>query len=462
MSSTKRRDAFNALSTCEEKSRFALDEMRRILSDGGKCHMGAFWEAKQLCLEAFKGEIPQPKRGIYWSEFTELSEEGKRLKKLLDKESTFLASQLELAMGVLGEEVDGIEGAARRIETPRAITVCRPLERHKAEYVRHDGTLTVARRLVARYKHLREEVLKADMRARQRSELLDRLGSIGNRLYAVRAEHAEEVSRLFKGDVDRFASDVVPKTIETAPSSLRRDIKYLQESAKRLGIQHDTFTACRKKLSSIWNDLAAAEEKVSERYADTDQAMQSRVGALKEGSYSDIRDFLKKVNAIRSDVSSAQMTPHLKKELLIALSVKEEEVVSDLRSKAKERKASKELAHEQLIDDLQKAAASPSIDRIESLRKGVDAIDKTSLERMHASSLLMQAIAALAASGTAPSESVAEAVSLHKDLLTAFKKAMEHHHFDLEMAIRYRQIYEEGREHLARAEKELRGAGALR
>lgn len=92
--------------TSEEKLKFSIDFMRESLSQEKDPNFKGFWEARRVCLPIFKENLNPIARSKLWNDFVELSSEARRLKTILDEQSSFAIEQLELAIGSLEKDIE--------------------------------------------------------------------------------------------------------------------------------------------------------------------------------------------------------------------------------------------------------------------------------------------------------------------------------------------------------------------
>ena len=113
----------------------------------------------------------------------------------------------------------------------------------------------------SRINALRKELLKTEMRVRQKNKFFQHLSAAGDRVFPKRKELIKEISDLFVGDVDQFIKvHFGEKPSQESLYVLREEIKALQGIAKILTLNTHSFTQTRTRLSECW-DLLKVEEK---------------------------------------------------------------------------------------------------------------------------------------------------------------------------------------------------------
>ncbi len=262
--------------SCEEKLRQAVTFMRTALSQEGSPDFRGFWEVRKICLEVFKEEMPSATRSLFWEEYIELTREGRRLKNLLDEESAFAMEQIELAIIALEQEIEGYHAQAEAIlsKTPaiELPQVPASLEKKKDHYIRLQQNLNLLNVYAARIHSLRKELIKTDMRIRQKNKFFERLSAMGDKVFPCRKELIAEISGLFLQDVDAFVQanfseeTFQPEKIRKAVFFFREEIKLLQAFAKVLTLNTQAFTKTRELLSFCWDKLKGMEKELKKEF----------------------------------------------------------------------------------------------------------------------------------------------------------------------------------------------------
>lgn len=234
----------------EEKLKQALSFMKEAISQTGAARFKDFWDAKTLCLPLFKEKLPQPIKEIFWKEYTDLAHQAKRLKEMLEEQSSFACEQIELALKTLSLDVEQV------------------LSRDKEEnnLQQDQEEITSLMNHTTRLKALREEVIKTEMRVRDKNRLFKEIGQLGDRFIPRKNALIKKVSQQFYEDVSEFCKasfDMKQKKLlsqNLKTFELKEKIKAFQELAKHLTLQTAIFNATRVLLTNGW-DIVKEEEK---------------------------------------------------------------------------------------------------------------------------------------------------------------------------------------------------------
>lgn len=244
----------------ELKVKMLVDFMQEALAQGGSPHFKLFWEARRRALELFR-EVKNPQsRTQLWEKYSELSKEARRLKDLLDEESAFNVEQIELAIQALEKDCAASKEQAERLS---------PLDLSKlSHYVDEDlnffepkqRELNLLNAHAARINALRKELIRIDMRIRQKNKFFQRLSEVGDLIFPRRKELINDLSDRFSVLVTQFKERHFSHAIRDSHFFLRDEIKGLQGAAKLFTLSAQTFKSTRLLLSECW-DLLKAEEK---------------------------------------------------------------------------------------------------------------------------------------------------------------------------------------------------------
>jgi soluble cytochrome b562 len=103
---------------------------------------------------------------------------------------------------------------------------------------------------------LRKEVVKTEIRHKQKSRLLERLWVLGDSIYPRRKSAIREVSMLFVEDVNGFIQKTFVGELSLHELFEARDeIKRLQMVGKLLTLSTEAFTKTRLQLSECWDTI---------------------------------------------------------------------------------------------------------------------------------------------------------------------------------------------------------------
>lgn len=244
------------------KLQMAVDFMESSLAQGGAPHFRSFWEARRLCLPLFKENISAALRGQLWNRYSDLSKEARRLKEILDEQSAFAVEQIEIAIQALETEISQYDEQVQKAVLPDDLPFPHALKNHLSLYQSLQKQLNVLNVQASRINGLRKELLKTEMRVRQKNKFFQRLSSAGDSVFPKRKELIKEVSHLFGEDINQF----IQAHFEESHSQdslyiLREEIKALQSLAKVLTLNTHSFTQTRARLSECWDKIKVEEKE---------------------------------------------------------------------------------------------------------------------------------------------------------------------------------------------------------
>lgn len=248
--------AFEKLPDTESKLQYAIDFMTTSLSQGGTPHFKSFWEARNICLQLFKENIPPALRSILWDKYNDLSKEARRLKEILDEQSAFAVEQIEIAVKALEDEIAGL---ADYLEGETDVQYDIPsiaLKHNLQKYGRLQQELNFLNVQASRINSMRKELIRTEMRVRQKNKFFQRLSEAGDKVFPRRKDLIKEVSQLFMNDVDAFINAHFSKEdLTDSLFALREEVKTLQNMAKILTLNTHSFTQTRLRLSECWDKI---------------------------------------------------------------------------------------------------------------------------------------------------------------------------------------------------------------
>ncbi len=234
-----------SLPSAEDKIRAYLDFMKAALNDKTP-RFKDYWDAKRECLPLFKETITPAARADLWNQYTELSTEARHLKTQLDEQSAFAMEQIDLAISALETDLTKLPeilAISSEILFPEYSFA---LQGKKEFYVTAQKELNLLNTLASRVTSFRKEVIKTEMRIRFKNKLFERLSKAGDLIFPRRKELIQQISSQFLADVMQFA---------TSQEIHRDEIKTLQQFAKELTLDTQTFTKTRLELSRLWEVL---------------------------------------------------------------------------------------------------------------------------------------------------------------------------------------------------------------
>lgn len=240
----------------EAKLEYVIQFMEESLSQHGTPRFKSFWQARDVCLLLFKENISLTARTNLWAKYSELTKEARRLKALLDEQSSFAAEQIDLAIGALEKDLTQQEETPSQPASLELPIKCQTLDAHNAYYCTVQHELDLLNTQAARINALRKELIKTEMRVRKKNQFFQRLSAAGDRVFPRRKELIKEVSQRFSADIDAFiAAHFSSSRINESLFFLREEIKNLQSVAKLLTLNAHAFTYTRTRLSECWDKL---------------------------------------------------------------------------------------------------------------------------------------------------------------------------------------------------------------
>jgi hypothetical protein len=246
----------------ELKLQMTMDFMELSLAQAGSPHFKSFWDARNICLELFKENISQNLRAQMWGKYTELSKEARRLKEILDEQSSFAAEQIEIAIKALETDLEQTE---QNLEKSQPVDFGVNAESFGDKYSFYENMqrqLNLLNTQASRINALRKELIRTEMRIKVKNKFFQRLSAIGDKVFPQRKDLIKDVSAQFSSDIDAFIEEYFAENkIEDALFFLREEIKALQGLAKLLTLNTHSFTHTRMRLSDCWDKLKGVEKE---------------------------------------------------------------------------------------------------------------------------------------------------------------------------------------------------------
>ena len=284
-------EKLNTFQTPEEKITHGLQFMRASISQEGSPHFREFWEARRIILPFFKENLNPAIRSNLWNEYVELTVEARKLKEILEEQSSFAMEQIDLAINALEGNLENFESllaASGEIQFPASSHTIRA----RADlFSKIQRELNLLNTLASRLNALRKEIIKTDMRIRFKTKFFKRLSELGDQIFPKRKELIEKVSQEFEKDVDHFVEKYFQgdEVVGAPYYALREEIKALQSVAKVFTLNSAVFTRTRLKLSECWDKVKMLEKEHKKEIHEKRQAstenreqIQVKIDALKE------------------------------------------------------------------------------------------------------------------------------------------------------------------------------------
>jgi len=249
--------------TPEEGIAFGLEFMRQSISQEGSPHFREFWEARRLVLPFFRENINVAIRSKLWGEYVELTTEARRLKDILEEQSSFAAEQIDLAIQALEKELTHFDVTLKEMKEIHFPEASPTILDRRELYNQIQRELNLLNTLASRLNGLRKEIIKTDMRIRFKTRFLKRLSQLGDHIFPKRKELIEKVSAEFEKDVERFVAHHFQENgVVGAPYfAVREEIKALQGVAKVVTLSSGAFSRTRLKLSECWDKVRHLEKE---------------------------------------------------------------------------------------------------------------------------------------------------------------------------------------------------------
>lgn len=313
----------------EEKLKMAIEFMKQSLAQEGTPRFKDFWDAKNLCLPLFKEKLSQSIKEVYWARYTELASEAKRLKEILEEQSSFAIEQIELALKALALDVQNAQNASFDITLPGHL----PLSKDSIDlYQSNIGLITAYVHLTTKLKALREEVLATEMRVRHKNRFLKEMSDLGDVFIPKKKELIKAVSARFIQDVEAFVSkhfDLVTKTPKSEDinlKQLRDHIQSLQEVAKKLSLNAHAFSKSREYLSQAWELMRLVDKEKKKEFSEKkakQQEMAVHASALIEEVLTLLhatpaqseKEIQEKKEAVVAEIEKLELQYHEKKQM---------------------------------------------------------------------------------------------------------------------------------------------------
>lgn len=370
----------NQAETLEAKLQLAVDFMERTIAQTGAPHFKSFWELRKLALELFKGEVTPALRAILWGRYTELTKEARRLKEILDEQTAFAVEQIDIAIKALEDELGAFAVQLEHAAMPDFGVDSATIEPRIDYYRSAQRELQLLNAQASRINALRKELIKTEMRVRQKNKFFQRLSAAGDHVFPRRKDLIKEVSENFIGDVEAFVTKFFTKEdLDESLFFLREEIKSLQTIAKLLTLNTRSFTQTRTRLSECWEKVKQGEkERKKERtkkkaifrqHAESLEAkIQEVVKAFAEGSLS-VQEANKQLDSISVEMRSVE----LGRDEVQAIRDQLQEASKPIRDKVREGEANRKREEQE--------REQARHEKVESLRLRIDALlnDSTDL-----------------------------------------------------------------------------------
>jgi len=278
------------LVSAEEQLKSCLEKMKTLLTGEEGPNFKEFWEVRKECLVLFKEAIPTHLRASLWDRYMELTREARIVREHVDEESQFAAEQIDLAITALEKEVEAFL-ADNTLSKETLLSWPKPprcLEKNYSLYREMQERLELLNLSASKVNALRKELIKTQLRSRQKSLFFTRLSAVGDHVFPKRKEMVTEMSTLFLQDVEHFVfqnfskEHFDPEKVRRSVFFYREQIKGLQAIAKILSLNTQTFSKSRQSLSGCWDQLKGMEKELKKEYAEHKAASGKNVRLVEE------------------------------------------------------------------------------------------------------------------------------------------------------------------------------------
>jgi len=378
----------------DEKIHITLLFMEKSLAQGGSPNFKNFWAARKLCIDFFKDKNLMPaSRKSFVEQYSEISQEAIRLKEIFDEQSAFAAEQIEMAIKALEEEAQGMQAIIAASPEPKMEELAYCLQENSEDYRTIQKELNVLNAYATRVNSLRKELMRTEIRIRQKNQFFQRLSKVGDEIFPRRKDLIKKISELFSEDVDQFVEDNFNSERFPRPLyELRELIKMLQSFAKILTLNTQAFTKTRKKLSESWDKVKKVEKERKKERAKQKTVQHENLGDFEEQIKAFAEEFQKgelnpvdakkKIDAIQDQIREKELgrdnLKYVRQQIsrLRKMVFEKEDAELQERRKLEEEKRKaiqeeyRQLSEkiEQLIDDGESAAMEKLVEDRDSLK----------------------------------------------------------------------------------------------
>ncbi|MDR3624697.1 MAG: hypothetical protein P4L16_06115 [Chlamydiales bacterium] len=252
----------STLTSAEEKIQACIAYMKKTLAQEGAPYFKGFWEARSQCTALFKEGLNPQLRSELWKEYRELCQEFQKLKEVLDEQALFAAEQIEIAIQAMENDLDHFSELLAKLAEPTFSFKPKSLHRNFKLYVDLQKELNFLNTYASKINSLRKELIKTEMRIRQKNKFFQALSSLGDKIFPKRKDLIKKLSDLFLHDTHAFVANYFGEDSIQGPLFFIRDeIKALQAIAKILTLNTYSFTTTRNELSKCWDSIKLLEKE---------------------------------------------------------------------------------------------------------------------------------------------------------------------------------------------------------
>lgn len=397
-----------------------IEQMESSLAQSGNPDFKTFWDSRKECLDLLKENLSPVMKALYWSKYRDLTKEAKRLKDILEEQSAFAVEQIEIAIKAIENEINEMGLKIEKIPYTPLPKSLKALKNNLNLYDEKQKELNFFNTQAAHVNALRKELIKTDMRIRQKNKFFQRLSAIGDLVFPRRKALIAEISDLFTADVKGFIkANLSGVSTEKSLQPLRDEIKNLQAVAKTMTLNTQSFSETRLKLSECWDKIRAVEKERKKEQAEEYLIYQKNAGDVREkiqeflaiinekkllpneaqNKFEEINQFMRSKQLGREDIQVlkselAQVYIPLKNKLIDEEKKRKEIELEKEEFRQTEIKALEERCHslEEKLKDLEKRELSEAI---ASINQDMKALALSEMEQTRFSRLLAFAYDAL-------------------------------------------------------------------
>ena len=270
--------------SAEEKVRSSMEFMKNSLVNPMAPRFRDFWDARRYCLPLFKEQMSAKTRGDLWQEYVDLSTEARRLKEILDEQSAFAYEQIDLAIQALAKDLEGYDALKAQVIPLQIPSNCSTMLVNVEQYQEMQSNLHLLNAFASKINSLRKEVIRTEMRIKNKNKLFEKLSSAGDSVFPKRKLMIKQISELFTADVSSFVKKYFVSESEALPPlhQLREEIKALQTIAKDMTLNAQSFTETRLKLSECWDKLKVLDKERKKEFSQKRQQLRQNVEQVLE------------------------------------------------------------------------------------------------------------------------------------------------------------------------------------
>ena len=481
-----------AFSSPEEKIAHGLQFMREAISQEGTPRFREFWEARRHLLQYFKQNLNPAIRSKLWNDYVELTVEARRLKEILEEQSSFAMEQIDLAIKAIEQDAANLDSIVEQAAMVTFQQEARTISRNAEKYGAIQRELNFLNTLASRLNALRKEIIKTEMRIRYKTKFFKRLSELGDLVFPRRKSLIEKISGEFLKDVDHFiAEHFQGDEVVGAPYyAMREEIKALQGLAKQLTLNTSVFTNTRSKLSECWDKIKVLEKVHKQEFqqrkqgwaenrAPIDAKMEELKGRLEgmdlkqiDEALAEVQDLMRATEISKEDVRQLRADMHQMRVPFLEQQEQKRKEMERLELEKQQLKKEKSAALKERITRLLKESdlsADELQQNLEEIRAEIEELSLGKFEQQQFDRLLRplkdhvterkeSALLNLSADDLQALEQLRDVLSQRKlrrqeikEQIEAYRKSLSGSGLDFEKAMLFREQMDQEKERLDKA-----------